>query len=119
MKLDSQSFSYQLLRKAETRRSRRSRVRVDSRWLHLLRRAAGFISQAALPGFGWIFFKLNHFVSICHLQNGEVFHVPTAVVLTASEDTCRSEASPVRIRSRLYSSLKRRILSKPRPELEG
>ena len=31
------------------------------------------LSQATLPGFGWIFFELNHFVSICHLQNGEVF----------------------------------------------
>ena len=40
------------------------------------------------------------------------------------EDTCRwmlasHEASPVRIRNRPFSSLQRRIFSKPRPVLEG
>jgi len=55
---------------------------------HLLGRASGFISQAALPGFGWIFFELNHFVSVSHLQNGEVLHVRNVVVLTASDPMC-------------------------------
>ena len=52
---------------------------------HLLTRASALILQAAFPGFGWNFFKLNHFVSICHLQNGEVFHLHIVVVLMASE----------------------------------
>ena len=52
---------------------------------HVLRRASGLISQAALPGFGCVFFELNHVVSICNLQNGEVFHVRNEVVSEASE----------------------------------
>ena len=47
--------------------------------LHLLRRTSVLILQCALPDFGWSFFELNPFVSICHLQNGEVFHIKLCV----------------------------------------
>ena len=50
----------------------------------LLKKTSGFVSQSALPGFGWIFFKLNNFATSCHLQNGKTFNV-SVVVLAASE----------------------------------
>jgi len=52
---------------------------------HLLARVLGFMSQGTLPGIDYIFFELSHCVSICHLQDGEVYHVRIMVVLPASD----------------------------------
>ena len=52
---------------------------------HLLRRTSGVFSQSALPGFGWIFFKLNNFATSCHLQSGKIFNLSVLIVLAASE----------------------------------
>ena len=36
---------------------------------HLVRKASGFVSQSALPGFVWFFFKLNNFAEhLCKME---------------------------------------------------
>ena len=52
---------------------------------HLLLSTSGFVSQSPLLGFVGIFFKLNNFATIYHLQNGEIFNVRVVMVLVASE----------------------------------
>ena len=52
---------------------------------HLLLRTSGFVSQSPLLGFVGIFFKLNNFATIYHLQNGEILNVRVVMVLAASE----------------------------------
>ena len=62
---------------------------------HLLRRTSGFVYQSALPGFGWILFKLNSFATSCHLQNGKIFNVSVLIVLAASETQMLSQIHKV------------------------
>ena len=52
---------------------------------HLLRRAAGWISQPSLSRFRRIFFEFYHLVPVCHLENDEIFDINVVIVFLPSE----------------------------------